>query len=450
MPNLLPTHPTLMLDSDFIPSDDSLGSDLEVSFPYGTRNKILIRGYSLKSNPRYFYLEIHFLSHLSDCPDYEDSRARDHFVEIPSGESKVHIEVLSVLWGNRLPILDGSLPLSRAYGQYQLIYDKLELVDLSSIEHLRYLFSWDKVTEEPRKEDGDSNNDQEKEDDNVNSTNNVNTASDGNNTNNVNVAQTLLLLRNVMLLGIKLLLAVESENGQWGTTITSPSNKIVVTEASVRRDLQLDDEGGETHLFPMTHGGSGLEEMGFVMKVRSAYCIQSLHPSLLNLHHLNLKGNKNLGGLRRRTLRVLDLENIKTAQAQEITSLKKRVKKLEKKGGSRTKILYRVGRSARVISFEEANLGDQEDTFKQGRKIDDIDKDAEITLLGEREESEIRLEEAKLKSARPKTKGVVIQNPSESTPTISLQLPSQVKGQGSKDKGKAKMIEPEKPLKKKD
>ncbi|GKC30211.1 hypothetical protein Tco_1037505 [Tanacetum coccineum] len=35
------------------------------------------------------------------------------FVEIPSGESKVHIEVLSVLWGNRLPILDGSLPLSR-------------------------------------------------------------------------------------------------------------------------------------------------------------------------------------------------------------------------------------------------------------------------------------------------------------------------------------------------
>ncbi|GJZ81521.1 reverse transcriptase domain-containing protein [Tanacetum coccineum] len=26
----------------------------------------------------------------------------DHFVEIPSGESKVHIEVLSVLWGNRL------------------------------------------------------------------------------------------------------------------------------------------------------------------------------------------------------------------------------------------------------------------------------------------------------------------------------------------------------------
>ncbi|GJR24383.1 ribonuclease H-like domain-containing protein [Tanacetum coccineum] len=42
-----------------------------------------------------------------------------------------------------------------------------------------------KVNEEPGKEGGDSNNDQEKEDDNVNITNNVNTASDGNNTNNV-------------------------------------------------------------------------------------------------------------------------------------------------------------------------------------------------------------------------------------------------------------------------
>ncbi|GKE35684.1 hypothetical protein Tco_1455006 [Tanacetum coccineum] len=44
MPNVLPTHPTLMLDSNFIPSDDSLGSDLKVSFPFGTRNKIFDPG----------------------------------------------------------------------------------------------------------------------------------------------------------------------------------------------------------------------------------------------------------------------------------------------------------------------------------------------------------------------------------------------------------------------
>nr|GFB26949.1 hypothetical protein [Tanacetum cinerariifolium] len=44
VPNVLPTHPTLLLESDFIPSDDSLGFDLEVSFPFRTRNKIFDPG----------------------------------------------------------------------------------------------------------------------------------------------------------------------------------------------------------------------------------------------------------------------------------------------------------------------------------------------------------------------------------------------------------------------
>ncbi|GKC12582.1 hypothetical protein Tco_1009364 [Tanacetum coccineum] len=44
VPTVLPTHTTLMLNSDFIPSDDSLGSDLGVSFPSGTRNKIFDPG----------------------------------------------------------------------------------------------------------------------------------------------------------------------------------------------------------------------------------------------------------------------------------------------------------------------------------------------------------------------------------------------------------------------
>ncbi|GJW44297.1 hypothetical protein Tco_0073096 [Tanacetum coccineum] len=55
---------------------------------------------------------------------------------------------------------------------------------------------------------------------------------------------------------------------------------------------------------------------------------------------------------------------------QEITSLKKRVKKLEKKGGSRThklKRLYMVGRSRRVVPLKEESLGDQEDASKQWR-----------------------------------------------------------------------------------
>ncbi|GJR88253.1 putative ribonuclease H-like domain-containing protein [Tanacetum coccineum] len=43
VPNILPTHPALQLDFDFIPSND-LGSDLDVSSPSGDRNKIFDPG----------------------------------------------------------------------------------------------------------------------------------------------------------------------------------------------------------------------------------------------------------------------------------------------------------------------------------------------------------------------------------------------------------------------
>ncbi|GJS00718.1 hypothetical protein Tco_0317226 [Tanacetum coccineum] len=80
--------------------------------------------------------------------------------------------------------------------------------------------------------------------------------------------------------------------------------------------------------------------------------------------------------------RVLDLEKTKTTQHNEIVSLKRRVKKLEKKNRSRThklKRLYKVGLTARVESSgDEESLG--EDASKQGR-IDVIDADEEITLV---------------------------------------------------------------------
>ncbi|GKB49670.1 hypothetical protein Tco_0900423 [Tanacetum coccineum] len=197
--------------------------------------------------------------------------------------------------------------------------------------------------------------------------------------------------------------------------------------------------------------------------------------------------------------KVVDLET-KTAQAQEITSLKLRVKKLEKKGGSRThklRRLYKVGRSARVVSSDEASLGDQEDASKQGRKIHDIDADEDITLENvydaemfdvndlhgdevfvEKEvhvkevnvveevvsaaeetvnaatitEDEITLAQAlaELKSVKPKvttattatTKGILLQEPSESITTTTT-IPS-------KDKGKGIMVEEPLKMKKKD
>ncbi|GJX38627.1 putative ribonuclease H-like domain-containing protein [Tanacetum coccineum] len=82
----------------------------------------------------------------------------------------------------------------------------------------------------------------------------------------------------------------------------------------------------------------------------------------------------------------VNTQTTKTAQAKEIASLKKRVKKLERKRKLKTrgmKRLFKIGRSTQVVSSEDEGLGDQEDASKQGRKIDDIDKDAEVTLVNE-------------------------------------------------------------------
>nr|GEW95655.1 hypothetical protein [Tanacetum cinerariifolium] len=84
--------------------------------------------------------------------------------------------------------------------------------------------------------------------------------------------------------------------------------------------------------------------------------------------------------------RILDLELTKTTRYNEIDSLKRGIKKLEKKNRSRAhklKRLYKVGLSARVESSgDKESLG--EDASKQERMIDAIDADEDITLeLGE-------------------------------------------------------------------
>ncbi|GJR73916.1 hypothetical protein Tco_0086281 [Tanacetum coccineum] len=79
--------------------------------------------------------------------------------------------------------------------------------------------------------------------------------------------------------------------------------------------------------------------------------------------------------------RVLDLETTKTTQASEIASLKRRVKKLERRNKSRThglKRMYRVGSPRRVESSKDEGLG-EEDACKQGR-IADIDANKDIYL----------------------------------------------------------------------
>ncbi|GJR69870.1 hypothetical protein Tco_0015935 [Tanacetum coccineum] len=183
--------------------------------------------------------------------------------------------------------------------------------------------------------------------------------------------------------------------------------------------------------------------------------------------------------------------------------------------------MYKVGVTRRVEYSDDESLGAQEDASNQGRSIEDIDKDAEVSLVDETQgrsddaemfdtdalignevfaendmiekdqdvipkevstaapsttavsppvitEVEITLAQtlAKLKSAKSK---VVIQEPVQSTATTApstipkakgitfrdagestTRTPTSVSSSSIKDKGKAKMDEPEVPLKKKD
>ncbi|GJW67720.1 ribonuclease H-like domain-containing protein [Tanacetum coccineum] len=87
---------------------------------------------------------------------------------------------------------------------------------------------------------------------------------------------------------------------------------------------------------------------------------------------------------------VLDLEKAKDAQEKEIVALKKRVQRLERKKKSRTiglRRLNKVGMFRRVESSEDQeSLGDHKDASKQGRSIEDIDANTEVTLVNETQE----------------------------------------------------------------
>ncbi|GJZ42830.1 hypothetical protein Tco_0590085 [Tanacetum coccineum] len=151
------------------------------------------------------------------------------------------------------------------------------------------------------------------------------------------------------------------------------------------------------------------------------------------------------------------------SQDSEIAELKRKVKKLEKKKRSRTLMLKRlrkVGRTAR-IEFSE-------DEDEQEVKVEKVVSTAEVTTASATTttvdeltlaQTLIEIKAAKPKAVttaatttttfvtRPKARGAIVQEPSEFTTTISPSQPLQLPQ--AKEKGKAKMVEPEKPLKKK-
>ncbi|GJU37408.1 putative ribonuclease H-like domain-containing protein [Tanacetum coccineum] len=133
--------------------------------------------------------------------------------------------------------------------------------------------------------------------------------------------------------------------------------------------------------------------------------------------------------------KVLDLEKTKTTQANEIASLKRRVKKLEKKRSSRThklKRLYKVGLSARVESS-----GDEESLDDADKEMYDVGTVTGDEVFAEQEVSakdvnltvdEVTLAQAltALKSVKPKVKGDVIEEPNVPVNVASASIKAKI------------------------
>nr|GEW54927.1 hypothetical protein [Tanacetum cinerariifolium] len=121
---------------------------------------------------------------------------------------------------------------------------------------------------------------------------------------------------------------------------------------------------------------------------------------------------------------VLELEKTKTSQHNEIASLKRRVKKLERRNKPRIhklKRLYKVGLNARVESSDDEESLDSEEVFvtKQNEDVvEEVVDAAQVSTVATTviiTTKELTLAQAlkALKTLKPKVKGVVIQEPKE-------------------------------------
>ncbi|GJT45032.1 hypothetical protein Tco_0953747 [Tanacetum coccineum] len=145
---------------------------------------------------------------------------------------------------------------------------------------------------------------------------------------------------------------------------------------------------------------------------------------------------------------VINSEKTKTSQAKEITSLKRRIKRLEKKGGSRTYGLKRIykGRIADIDADAGINLVSTHfyaDTNMFGVHYLVGDEVVVETKVASKDVNlsvdEVTLAQAlaalKTVSTRPRAKGLVIHEEEQATtPTVSSQQPSQLNVQDKAEK----------------
>ncbi|GKD24319.1 hypothetical protein Tco_1230533 [Tanacetum coccineum] len=209
-------------------------------------------------------------------------------------------------------------------------------------------------------------------------------------------------------------------NGEQQLHALVDGKKVIITESTVRRDLQLEDEEGVDCL-PNATIFEQLALMGRKENHGGLYYSNSFeNVSKLSNDSLLARGNTLQSDEDRLKLnelmelctnlqkKVLDLEKTKTTQANEIASLKRRVKKLEQKKS--------------ITGYDDAD--------KEMFDVDTLNNE-EVFVTGQNE----NVVEEIVDAAQVST--------AATTTTISSQGLSQ-------DKGKGILVEPEKPLKKKD
>nr|GEW58282.1 hypothetical protein [Tanacetum cinerariifolium] len=209
--------------------------------------------------------------------------------------------------------------------------------------------------------------------------------------------------------------------------------RVIINEASIRYDLKLDDAKEKAKIKEETKVSQ--------TKPQTEEHVPTPSNDPLPYGEDRLQVTELMELCTKLSNMVLSLEQIKTNQAAKIEKQNKRVKKLEAKRKKRThglKRMHKIGLSTMIVSFDKKGLGDQEDASKQ-RRIAEIDDDKDLSFVDETVQDQERIinKDEMMFDMNVDLQGedVVVDKDAENL--------------SSKDKGKAKMLEPKKPLKKK-
>ncbi|GJU06248.1 putative reverse transcriptase domain-containing protein [Tanacetum coccineum] len=251
---------------------------------------------------------------------------------------------------------------------------------------------------------------------------------------------------------------VQMVNGVRQLQALIDKKKMIITESSIRSDLHLEDaeaseEVGEDSDHPTDSNQipiidqpstSSQPKQKQKSKRKQRKEAEVAHDETEHEESVPTPSNDPLPS-------VLDLEKAKSDQAIEIASLKNRVDKLEKRRKFKTTWL---------------------EILKKGRRIEDIDADAEVTLVNETQERQdedlmfntgvldddevfvdvttVEKEEKSTKTGEAVTTADVKDSAAPTIPTTVSKPTVSVTQPSIKDKGKGIMQEPERPLTKKD